>query len=65
MSVWYCYHHMAYWATVGGYTQHGDQEMTHEPFKSSQLGPFDTWDDIVEWMTEQIPIDGLAPPPPV
>jgi hypothetical protein len=32
------------------------QEYTHR-----EWGPFDTWEDVTDWVCDLLPIDGLAP----
>jgi hypothetical protein len=60
-SVWFCHHHQAYFSTKSVYTQRTDDMPETAEYVHKEWGPFDTWEDVTDWLTDALPIDGLAP----
>ncbi len=60
LSVWYCHHHQAYFAIRSRYTQTNDVDLVSDEYDRIEWGPFDTWDDVVDWTMCALPDQGLA-----
>ncbi len=61
ISVWYCHHHQAYFASRSRYTQRSNDMPETQEYTHREWGPFDTWEDVTDWVCDLLPIDGLAP----
>lgn len=50
ISVWYCQHHQAFWASAHTHSVDADGNMTGHTADSIEFGPFDSSTDVVEWL---------------
>ena len=52
LSLWWCEHHQAYWATATSYRQHADDEPMDVEHRGAEFGPFDTPEDVERWLQQ-------------
>jgi len=53
LSLWWCVHHQAYWATAMSYVQNDDEDLLVTHGRSLSFGPFDTLADVERWLQGQ------------
>ncbi len=54
LSVWYCQHHQAWWASAMTYDQQTDGEPVVRHAHSYSWGPFDTAEDVQRWLAKRV-----------
>lgn len=55
VTVWYCHHHQAYFASSGSFDDTGADELQHRSYQSVEFGPFDNSTDVQHWVQSQLP----------
>lgn len=53
VSVWYCHHHLAWWATVSSTHQSAQEPIERAGFEM-EWGPFDTFEDVTSWIADRL-----------